>query len=84
MTFCNTDPNCPAEIREALNQIEDALGEHATTDANPCGGAAYYDVGEALPWRLLYADGCGDESFATAGEAVAAAEDYAEQMDAAE
>lgn len=71
-TYCNTDPNCPAEIREALDRIEAAAGNHAVSDANPCGLAAYYDSGEAQPWRI--ADDGVSASFATADEAVAEAE----------
>jgi hypothetical protein len=81
-TYCNTDPKCPDEIREQLNRIEGALGEYATTSDNPCGGAAYYEEGESKPWRLLYCDGAQSEYFATADEAVDAAESYAEEMDA--
>jgi hypothetical protein len=80
-TFCNTDPRCPAEIREQLNRIEDALRGYATTDVNPCGGAAYYEDGKEMPWRLLYCDGAESDRFATADEAVDAAENYADEMD---
>ena len=80
-TFCNTDPNTPVEIREKLNAIEESLRGYVTTPSNPCGGAAYYDEGEAKPWRLLYCDGCDEESFVTADEAIKAASDYADEMD---
>ena len=79
-TFCNTDPACPQTIREHLDRIEAALGDYVTTDNNPCGGAAYYDDGAELPWRLLYCDGSDQDSFATADEAVIAAEGYAAEM----
>lgn len=82
MTYCNTEPACPEAIRTDLDRIEEALGDYATTDENPCGGAAYYDEGEAKPWRVLYCDGSIQESFATADEAIAAAESYASEMDA--
>jgi hypothetical protein len=82
-SYCNTDPNCPAEIREALNRIEAGLGDYATTDDNPCGGAAYYHEGEERPWRLLYCDGGESEYFTTADEAAEAAKGYADERGAA-
>lgn len=57
--------------------IENALEEFACTNDNPCGGTGYHDEGEDLPFRVLYCDGV-DESFATAEEAIEAAEEYAE------
>lgn len=72
----------PESISADLNRIEDALRDYATTDDNPCGGAAHHDADEALPWRLLYCDGSQEDRFATADEAVAAASNYADEMDA--
>lgn len=81
MTFCNTDPRTPEAIRAQLNQIEDAFRSYATTDENPCGGCAYYEEGDALPFRVHFADGAADEQFATVAEAIEAASDYADEMD---
>lgn len=61
--------------------VEKALRGHAVSDKNPCGGTGYYDEGEALPFRVLFADGCNCESFATLDGAVDAAGDYAGEMD---
>ena len=36
----------------ALERIEAAFGDYRCTHDNPCGGAAYHDEGEALPWRI--------------------------------
>lgn len=81
-TYCNTDPKCPEIIRRELNRIEEALGEYATTNDTPCGGAAYYEEGAEQPWRLLFCEGGESECFADASAAAAAAAEYAEQMDA--
>lgn len=66
-THCNTDPECPPEIAEALTTIEAAAGPARCTDANPCGLVAYYDGGEERPWRI--ADDWVSLRFATADEA---------------
>lgn len=60
--------------------IETALGEYACSNDTPCGGTGYVDEEEELPYRVLFCDGVS-ESYATAGEAIQAAEVYAEKMD---
>lgn len=67
---------------EFAADIEAALGAYCCTPANPCGGVGYYDAGEPLPYRVLYADGAECERFATADEAIAAAAAYAADCDA--
>lgn len=66
------------EIQTALDRIEAAAGDYAVSDNNPCGLAAYYDEGKEKPWRI--ADDQASMSFATAEEAEAEAEEWAEQM----
>lgn len=63
--------------------VELALGCYAVSNSNPCGGTGYYDAGEALPYRVLYSDGC-DETFASFADAVDSAESYRDEMDAEE
>jgi hypothetical protein len=77
-SYCNTDPNCPTDIKAELDAIEAAAGGYAVSDANPTGLAAYYDVASPTPWRI--ADDGGSESFATAEEAREAAADWADEM----
>lgn len=64
-----------------VEAIDAAFRSHRTTASNPCGGCGYYDDGESLPWRVHFADGASDESFATLAEAVEAASEYADEMD---
>jgi hypothetical protein len=78
MTYCNTDPDCPAEIRESLARIEAAAGEYAVSHSSPCGLVAYYDEGETAPWRI--ADDWASERFATPDAAEDAASEWAEAV----
>ena len=75
-TYNVGDPNCPSAIEAQLQRIEDALkscGALATADS-PCAAVAYYDKGEALPWRV--SDDYASMSFATVREAVDFAEEW--------
>lgn len=64
------------EIETGIAAIEAALGEYLASDDQPCAAYAYYDEGEAKPWRI--ADDHTSESFATLDEAITGAEAWAE------
>lgn len=61
-------------------KIEEALGQFAVSNSNPCGGTGYYDEGEEFPYRVLFSDGVS-ESFESIEGAIEAAESYCEDMD---
>lgn len=75
-------------INRQIEELESLFAEYRTTDANPCGGAVYYDEDEETclpddsgkPWRVHYADGCEDESFRSRHEAETAIRGYVEDM----
>ena len=69
-----------AEILAALKEIEKAAGTYAVSESNPGGLAAYYDASLPLPWRI--SDDWESESFATSGEAIVAAAEWADDMGA--
>lgn len=85
--YDGTPADAAAEFRGAVEKkrteeaIEAALGELAVSDESPCGGTGYYDQNEELPYRVLFCDGAGCESFKTLEEAVQAAEEYAAEME---
>ncbi len=69
-----------AVIVNQIEELECCFAEFRTTDANPCGGSAYYDEDDERPWRVHFADGALDESFYTFGQARDAIETYVEEM----
>lgn len=60
-----------------LREIRKALGRSAATQKNPCGGCGYYDAEESRPYRVLFSDQAGCESYRTLKVAVAAAKKWA-------
>ncbi len=72
--------SCPdRKIEAKLRRITKALGDTICTDSSPCGTVAYYDLGEANPWRI--SDDHESESFATAEEAVKGAKVWADAFE---
>lgn len=66
------------EIEAGVKQIEAALGDYCVSNSHPCAAAAYYDEGNAKPWRI--ADDHTSERFATLEDAIAGAEAWADAM----
>ena len=74
-TYGYGDKRMPVEISRELDRIAEAMADYLCNDEQSCGAYLYYDKDQKKPWRIV--DDFASESFATADEAVDAAEAWA-------